>query len=74
MRNRKKKQKLYMTGSEINVQLAMWNWTIKEAADRTGRSESTVKRYTNGGKGYEDGVPQRFIVDLYQARANQFKA
>lgn len=69
----KSKNKVHMTATELKMQLAMWGWTTKEAAARTGKKQTTVTRYTNEGKGYEDGVPQKFIAALYQARADQFK-
>lgn len=67
------KHKVQMTGQELKVQLALWNWTTKDAANRTDRKHKTVIRYTNDGKGYENGVPHKFVADLYQARSNQFK-
>lgn len=45
------------SGMELRMLQNVFGYTDKQAADASGVSESTWVRYTNGGKGYENGPP-----------------
>ena len=61
------------TGTELKMLMTLLGYNTKQAAQATGVTEQTWKRYCSGGKGYENGPPLAAVAKLLSHHVDNCK-